>query len=215
MERVRQLLARKEPLKWLFDGDSITHGAVHTHGSRDYVQLFEERVRFELGRSQDLVLKSAISGQTTRDLLATFDWRMAQFRPHVVFIMVGMNDCSTGRKLDLPTFQQNLAELVQRVTALGALLVLQTTCPILPGSAPDREPQFDAYMQALRDAAAAGGLPLVDHTAYWRANPAKFYDWMANQFHPNEYGHRVFFRLVAQELGIWDPTSNCGRLFIP
>jgi len=129
--------------------------------------------------------------------------------------MVGMNDCSTGRNLDRATFERNLRELVERTTALGALPVMQTTCPILPGTAPDREPQFDSYMQTVRDVAAAAKVPLIDHTAYWRANPTQFYAWMANQFHPNEYGHRAFFRLLCQELGIWDPASVCGRLLIP
>ena len=44
METIRRLLSRDAPVKWLFTGDSITHGALHTIGWRDYTELFSERV---------------------------------------------------------------------------------------------------------------------------------------------------------------------------
>lgn len=45
LDQVRPLLKADRPLKWLFTGDSITHGALHTFGWRDYAELFAERVR--------------------------------------------------------------------------------------------------------------------------------------------------------------------------
>lgn len=67
MDRIKQLLKQDKPVKWLFTGDSITHGASHTFGWRDYVQVFEERARYELGRVSDVVIRTGISGWTTRD----------------------------------------------------------------------------------------------------------------------------------------------------
>ena len=55
MEQVKELLRGEYPVKWLFYGDSITHGALHTFGWRDYTELFAERLRFELGRTMDTV----------------------------------------------------------------------------------------------------------------------------------------------------------------
>ena len=52
------------PLRWVFTGDSITHGAVHTYGWRDYTELFSERLRYEMGRRRDMVIKTGISGWT-------------------------------------------------------------------------------------------------------------------------------------------------------
>ena len=46
-------------------------------GWRDYTQLFNERVRGELGRINDVVINTAISGNTTDNLLAGFDERAA------------------------------------------------------------------------------------------------------------------------------------------
>lgn len=215
MKCIQALLSRKEPVKWLFYGDSITHGAVHTSGGRDYTEHFSERVRTELGRGQDIVIKTAISGNTTRDLLETFDWRVASLRPDVVFLMIGMNDCSVGRNLPLEEFQANLVKLVEQIESPGSRLVLQTTCPILPGTAADREGNFPAYMQAIRDLAESRSLPLIDHEAYWRQHPGKHFYWMNNAFHPNAAGHIVFAHEVFRQLGIFDANANTCRLFVP
>src|SRR5262245_38050003 len=52
---IKQLLARPEPVTWVFTGDSITHGALHTRGWRSYPEHFAERVRWELKRMRDIV----------------------------------------------------------------------------------------------------------------------------------------------------------------
>ena len=62
MQRIHKLLSSPKPLKWLFYGDSITHGAFHTFGARDYTELFSERIRGEMTRAQDIVIKTALSG---------------------------------------------------------------------------------------------------------------------------------------------------------
>jgi lysophospholipase L1-like esterase len=215
MERLRQLVKRTEPTKWVFIGDSITHGALHTFGWRDYVELFEERVRFELSRGMDVVINTGISGDTTRGLLNTFDWRVKQFRPDAVLIMIGMNDCSTGSGIGIDEFERNVGRLVERVTECGAVPALQTTCPILPGGAPDREPTFGSYMEAIRRVARARNLPLIDHEQFWRERAARCGYWMSNAFHPNEYGHRAFAELLYRELQIFDPASHSCRFYYP
>ena len=215
MKRIQELMDAGRPVKWLFYGDSITHGALHTFGWRDYTELFAERIRWELRRVRDVVINTGISGQTTRDLLGDFDWRVVQFRPDVVFVMIGMNDCSSNRGITAGEFRKNLDELADRIGAAGALTVLQTTNPIMPGTSPDREPGFDGCMDAIRAVAADRGLPLVDHTAHWRANREKHPFWMSDAFHPNEYGHRVFAQCIFRALGIHEPAGNCSRLFVP
>lgn len=218
MEAIKKMLADKEkPLKWLFYGDSITHGAVHTFGMRDYTELFSERIRTELGRMQDIVIKTAISGNTTPALLDTFDWRVTQFKPDVVFLMIGMNDCSENNDITVEMFEENLNTLAEKVSALGAKLVMQTTCPILPGTAPERYDHFPAYMDKIRNVAEERNLPLIDHTAIWNseANKPKHYYWMSNAFHPNGAGHQAFVLEIYKALGIYDEKSNACKLFTP
>ena len=58
MHRLHQLLKSPAPVKWLFYGDSLTEGSLHTFGYRDFVQLFEERIRCEceLKRPNDIMI---------------------------------------------------------------------------------------------------------------------------------------------------------------
>ncbi len=216
MERIKDLMAQDRPLKWLFYGDSITHGAVHTFGWRDYTQLFTERIRAELGRNMDVVINTAISGHNTENLIDGFDWRVKQFAPDVVFLMIGMNDCSDDLKeLTVEKFGENLKSLCDSCQKLGSIVVLQTTSAILPNTAPDRIDNLPLYMQKVRDVAKQERLLLVDHTKYWDENTDKHYHWMANEFHPNQYGHRVFVQELLKTIGLFDPDSSVCRLFVP
>ena len=215
MQRIQVLLARKEPVLWLFAGDSITHGALHTLGWRDYTELFRERVVWELRRQNDVVINTAYSGFNTPALLAEYDSRIARFTPDVVFIMIGMNDCC-GETVQLPDFSRNLHTLAGRILEADGLPVLQTTCPVIAGKAPGREEHLPAYMEAVRQVAADLQLPLIDHDADWQARgeQRRFY-LMSDPFHPNECGHRAFAQHIFRETGCWDDASYMCRLFVP
>ena len=216
MERVKKLLKDEKPITWVFYGDSITHGSSHTFGWRDYTELFAERVRGEMGRTMDMIIDSAISGDNTRGLLESFDWRVGRFNPDVVLIMIGMNDCSENNPIGLDEFTENLRKLADKIIDSGAIPVMQTTCPVIQGKAPDREPYLPAYMDAVRKISDEKRLPLIDHTQYWKENEDSMFFWMSNAFHPNEMGHRVFAKLIFQSFGIWDIENSWAcKLFIP
>lgn len=215
MNRIRRLLNDDEPVKWLFYGDSITHGAFHTLGRRDYAEHFSERVRTEMNRKMDVIINTAISGNNTRQLLQGFDWRVRQFKPTVVFLMIGMNDCSAQNDIDEDEFKDNLNKLVDLMEEIDSVPVMQTTCPILPGTAPERYPHFPGFMDVIRHVAENRKLPLVDHEKHWRNHTDKFYYWMSNPFHPNAEGHLAFAHFLFKELDVFDPNSNTCRLFVP
>jgi acyl-CoA thioesterase-1 len=215
-----KLLKSPEPVRWIFHGDSITHGAVHTMGWRSYSEIFAERIRWELKRSGDLVLNAAYSGFTTEDLLASFDMQVVKFEPHVVFLMIGMNDCGkeNGKsKVSLAAYKKNLRELVARTRSInGAIAVLQTTCPIQMELAPNRR-LHPRYMDAVREIAASTESPLIDHHLHWTneidRRVHRLAAWMSDAIHPNELGHRVFAETIFKSLRIFDPESATGRLY--
>ena len=111
LDFVRGRFQKENPQTWLFCGDSITHGDVHTHGVRDYTQHFAERVCGEMRRRQDCVINTAVSGFTSRMLREEFEVRAARFMPTVAFLMLGMNDCSRASDVGLEEFSENLAWL--------------------------------------------------------------------------------------------------------
>jgi len=213
----------EKPIKWLFYGDSITHGAAHTAGWRDYTEIFSERVRTELQRSEDVVIKTAYNGNTTRHLLDNFDWRVRQFQPHVVLIMIGMNDCCVENRqprVPLEEFRHNLLSLVKQIRGLSsALPILQTTCPILNGMDPKREPYLGKYMAEVREVSKQTQSPLVDHYAYWKRQAGLIRHvpgaWMDDALHPNEKGHRVFAGFLFKKLGIFDVKSKTCKMADP
>ena len=217
MNRIKNTLKSEKPVKWLFYGDSITQGVVHTNGFRDYTQQFAEQIRCELGRRQDIVINAAVFGDTSCDLINEFEWRCAQFKPDVIFIMIGMNDCADNRKnhISQEAFRINLRNLILRARKLNGLAVLQTSNSTLPGVAPEREPYLGKYMGIVRQVAVDEKVPLVDHFCYWQGHSNKIFRWMSDAFHPNQYGQTVMARYLFKVLGITDNTSQSHSFFIP
>lgn len=216
LARIKGLLAGKEPLTWLFTGDSITHGALHTLGWRSYPEHFAERVRWEMRRMRDVVINTGISGNRTGDLLADFDWRAARFQPHMVSIMLGMNDCGAG-EAGRTKFHDDLVELVKRTNAAGAVCLLNTPNTVYVKNSASRQ-DLPVYAQLVRDVARETGAPLVDHYAYWereRPDQEKLLPWIEDgSIHPGNLGHRAFAHEIFRVLGIFDEQSPTCKLAV-
>ncbi|MDD4756674.1 MAG: SGNH/GDSL hydrolase family protein, partial [Prolixibacteraceae bacterium] len=135
---LKELLKDPKPLKWIFTGDSITHGAKHTHGFRSYPEIFAERIRWEMKRTSDIIINTGISGNTTQNILDDFNWRIGQFKPDVVSLMIGTNDCADTRNIGLDVFENNLNTLVTMIRESEAIPVFQTPNVIIKEKAPER-----------------------------------------------------------------------------
>jgi acyl-CoA thioesterase-1 len=217
VDEIRALLGRAEPVRWVFTGDSITHGAAHTIGWRDYTELFDERVRWELRRTRDIIINTGISGRTVANLADDLDWSVLQFRPDCVSLMFGMNDC-LGGAAGLDAFEAGYTGVIARIReATGAAILLHTPNWILPTAGRARDTTLPAYRDAVLRVAAATGAPCIDHFRAWAVAEASgaMHHWLADGCHPNEYGHRVFARALFEALGIWDPASWTCQLPIP
>lgn len=199
----------QKPILWLFVGDSITHGAAHTHGARGYTEHWQEIIKWEYGkrageRSNDIIVNSGVSGETATGFLTQMPWRLEQFKPQVVFINFGVNDAMKIR--DLTKFKNDLGEIVKNVRKKKAIPVLQVPTPTYDGLA-----TRPAFAQAVRDVADKKKVLLVDHAAYWKeisgSDEAKR-EWMNNNLHPNGEGHRVMVKVLATELGITPANSE-------
>ena len=210
MERIKAILAGEERVRWLFYGDSITHGAKHTLGMRDFTEIFRERVVWEMQRGQDLVLNSAHSGFTCEALLHDFDWRAAAFKPTVALVMIGTND---SKKVTAEEFRGQLRELVDKFEAIHTLTVLQTPLPVLLNLDQSRA-SVPELAQVVRDVAAERSLPLIDHFKSWSDDPAKFY-LHADALHPNAQGHIKIAQDIFRAFGIYSESSWVCKLFAP
>ncbi len=214
---IKALLAGKDAVTWLFTGDSITHGALHTLGWRSYAEHFGERVRWELRRMRDVVINTGISGDRTGGLLGDLEWRVLRFKPDVVSLMYGMNDCTAGMA-GREAFRRNYETLVDKIVAAGSIPLLHTPNTIYGKKSPGRQ-DLEAYAAAVRDLAAARKLPLVDHWLHWQKTKPKQDDllpWLEDQsIHPGVYGHREFAKLIFRELDLFDTASPTCKLEVP
>lgn len=219
-QAVKAVLQRKEPATWLFTGDSITHGALHTMGSRSYPEHFAERVRWELRRVRDIVVNTGISGNRMSHLLADADWRVHRFQPTVVSLMMGMNDCVAG-VAGRAAYRDGLQRFLEQVVERKYLLLLHTPNRIHSAD-PEKDSRKDlpAYVDILREFAAQHALPLVDHYKVWTDTRKDVYSLIYllsdGSVHPNQYGHSAMANLLFERLGIFDPAnSRTCRLFVP
>lgn len=216
-ENLKRLIADRKPLIWVFTGDSITHGALHTFGWRSYVEHFAERVRWELRRMNDVVINTGISGDVLDKLVANSDWRISQFRPNVVSLKIGMNDCRNAGK-GAEVFRRSLEELLEKTRKNKAVLLLHTPNLIDFAKAKERA-ALPEYVEIIREVAGKYNLPLVDHYAHWQretANSSRLQMWLNDgSIHPNNYGHTVLANKIFQDLGVFDEKSPTCRLFIP
>ncbi len=210
---LRKMLKAKKPIIWVLTGDSITEGAKWTRDARSYPEIFSERIRWEMGRSRDLVINTAISGNKTDDLLNDFDWRVAHLRPNVVTLMFGMNDAVNGAAGE-GKFEANLRHLVHRVRSMGAIPILQTTNWTLDDA---RRRDLPVYNAIIRQVAEADRVILVDNLAYWQQHRSleNLNEWLANPIHPNGQGHAVIAHAMFLSLGLEDPDSPMFELGNP
>ncbi len=208
---LRALLKSRENLTWVITGDSITHGAKHTNGARDYAGHFNERIRWELGRRDDAWINTGVSGEVTQGLLKAWDFRVARFRPAFVSVNLGMNDCVKSTR---DVYRAHLVEIVRRTRALGAIPVLH-----VPNTVRDGDPRRDKladFCLVVREVAAAEKALLVDHRAAWEkaagAPGLARAEWLDDAIHPNGAGQLEMAKTLFRDLGLYDPASAVCRL---
>ena len=213
LDKIKKLLVGPDPIRWVFSGDSITHGALHTFGARDYTEHFSERIRFELGRARDHVIKTGCSGWRVTQLAADIEWGLLQYRPQVVSINFGMNDCALGTA-GLPAFREAYLKVIATAREkCGSAFILHVPNSIFSQDVA-RFPNLPAYCEVVREIASQTGTVLIDHPADWHGK----YLWyrVSDAIHPNDIGHREMAFSMFRTLGIFDAEkSDVCRLFVP
>lgn len=207
---IEKLLKSKSSIKWLFIGDSITHGAFHTVGRRDYTEHFRERVRWEMRRMDDFVLNMASSGYKTTDLFAKFDIINDSYHADVVFIMIGINDCVNG--ISVEEFSKNLNLLADKFAEKHILVIWQT--PPLPNGT-DYGKNIPPYVEVIRQISKKRKQLLIDHYKYWNENTSRRIYWLSDHIHPNGDGHIAMAQYLLMCLGLFDSTQPTGKFFVP
>lgn len=204
-EESGKLILKEKPMQWLFIGDSITHGALHTRGADSLPQLWEKYLKEGLDRMDDIVVNTAVSGAMAKDFLERIDIRYLPYAAaDVVIAMFGTNDCCDP-DTEPEMFYERMLQIAELVHANNSQFVIRTPQPVKP-EAGERAETMKAFVTAARRAAQMSGAILVDHDRNFskllKENPAGYDACMSDAIHPNAQGQYRMFREMAYGVGL-------------
>jgi len=162
------LAAKDLPLKKgdviAFFGDSITQAGRRPGG---YCRLIAESIEKQHPELGVQVVYAGISGHKVPDLQKRLERDVLSKKPTAVFIYIGINDVwhsTRGRGTPVDKFESGLRELIQKISAKGAEIVLCTPSTI--GEKTDGTNKLDKmleeYAAVSRKVAADTGVTLCD-----------------------------------------------------
>ncbi len=112
------------------------------------------------------------------------------------------------RRVSVGDYVANLDALTERTLALGGeplFLMLANDTDVMGRPGPF---QWDPYRNAMRDAAARSGCPIVELSEYVHGRQ----DLLLDEMHPSVAGHRLIGELVAKAVQTtgWSERGLCG-----
>lgn len=173
------LAAKSVPLKAgetiAFLGDSITQGGA---GKGGYCRLIDDKITKDHPELGVKIVYAGISGHKVPDLQKRLDRDVISKKPTVVFIYIGINDVwhsQNGRGTPKDKYEAGLNDIIQRIKAAGAVVVLAT--PSVIGEKTDGSNKFDKmldeYSAISRKVAAEHKLTMCDLRAAFLAHLKK------------------------------------------
>ena len=208
---------KDKPMTWLFMGDSITHASGLTYGYDGIVQIFDEYVKEELGRTKDIVLNTAVANADTLTTIPELDQRLTNYHPDVISIMLGTNDCSSRVSVTVEQFETNMRQIfnTMKTNYPNAVILVRSMTPFFNDS--NREPNRQAYMDVVSKLATEFDAIYVDQYSEFKTATST-YSWLAaklftDNLHPEANGHRLMAYRFIKACGIWSEDSPMTNLF--
>ncbi|MGD9823022.1 arylesterase [Desulfobacter sp.] len=160
-------------------GDSLTLGYGATQG-KEYPARLEEMTGIE-------VINSGVPGNTTADGLARLEDDVLAFEPDAVLITLGGNDLKN--RVGVDTARANLVNVIQRIQAAGAMVVLGGIDIPLYGK---------GYAKMYESVARQTGSVLIPNILEGIFGSP---DLMSDSIHPNDRGYETmagyFYKALA------------------
>lgn len=196
-------------LTLVFMGDSITEGQ-YVDPSLRWTELLMARIRADFARDGAggfQLVNKGISGETTRQGLERFPRDVQAFRPAVMTLQFGLNDCNCWDTDEgLPrvsplAYRANLMEMIERARRFGAKeIVLSTNHVTLRrrklASGQTLEQRRVRYNEIVRDVARTTDVVLCDVEAAFidfdDATLARMLLPEPDVLHLSEEGHRLY-----------------------
>lgn len=147
-----------------FFGDSITQGGARPGGYCRLIAEAIEKQRPELGVK---IVYAGISGHKVPNLQGRLERDVLAKKPTIVFIYIGINDVwhsIRGNGTSKEDFDAGLRDLIKKITATGAKVVLCTPSTIgeKTDGSNDLDSMLEEYSAISRKVAAGTGVTLCD-----------------------------------------------------
>jgi lysophospholipase L1-like esterase len=186
-------MTERAQLTYLALGDSYTIGTGATHESRNFPSLLARRLETESGHPVRVV-NPAVNGFTTVDLLAKEIGFIDQLHPHVVTVLIGVNDLVRGRSPQ--QYRETLVEIYEAIATLelprGRVAAISIPdWSIVPAARDYGDPNHikrttDAFNAAAREEAARRSYTWVDISGISRTGLGSPGWIAADDLHPGD-----------------------------
>ncbi|NJN40031.1 MAG: SGNH/GDSL hydrolase family protein [Gammaproteobacteria bacterium] len=202
----------------VFMGDSITEGQ-YVHHSLRWAEIVSTRLkaRFSdrLKPERQFYYVHGVSGETTRQGLERFPRDVQQFRPNLMTLQFGLNDCNCwDTDLGLPrvseaAYRANLQEMIDRAKRFDARhIILSTNHPTLRvrklASGKSLEEHRLIYNDIVRDVAHGTGVTLCDiEKVFARFDREGLEELLLPEpdvLHLSPTGHRIYADAIYEPL---------------
>lgn len=203
--KIRGMLKRREFIRIVVFGASNTQRYLPGAHWFDYVEM---GFKNQYGGNCGHFINSGSNGNTTFDLLNRFERDLAFYKPDLVIMTIGGNDCNPVNNISAGQFRANLIELCSKIKALGSDILLQTyyACDLENITPPERAELMVQYMQIVREVAASENLLLNDNDMRWAqlrdSDLATYRLLMLNSMHVNDIGNQVIGLDLLRILGV-------------
>jgi len=153
--------ALKQGDKIVFLGDSITAGA---SGATGFITLIKKALDEKHKDWKIETVNAGVSGNEINNLQARVDKDVIAKKPSIVFIYIGINDVWHHDKPDLVKFEAGLKEIIGKMTAINARVILCTPSVIgeKTGGANPKDKHLDELSDVSRKVAKDLSLSVCD-----------------------------------------------------
>lgn len=194
------------PKRIIAFGSSNTELHWHSLGHFNWFSWLSSAMREWIGR-HITTINQGIGGETSKDLLKRIERDVISFKPDLVIVTIGGND--TWKGLTIQEYEDYLAEIINKITKINALPVLQTYYCLLYHDMDKTFQRFPLFVDVNRKLSIEMGVPLIDQYKYfspfYENNPEKYSEIMLDGLHVNPIGNALMGIIASRLFTLPDP----------
>ena len=206
----------------LFFGDSVTDASRNRNSKNDimvqkpfgdgYVDLVAGMLQGFYPQLNLRVFNSGISGNTTRDLLDRFETDVAQLKPDIIFMMIGVNDAwrhfdspySTEYHISLSEYDSNIRRLIDLCTGVADSLFVMSPYILDTNKEDAMRIMIDEFVALCKGSAQENNAAFIDMQSVFDnvMNVCHPYVFSWDRVHPDRAAQMIIAREVMHALGL-------------